>query len=117
MDPVDEFARLKAEIKVLEDRAQLLREGFLRPGARRRSNQYEVVVKQQTRKLFLRDKLPAEVLNNPAYWGETVAEVVTVRALEGGGVAGSGPRRAEAGGVPARTVRRESDDFDLIERF
>ena len=46
MDPVDEFAQLKAEIRRLQDRADALRDGFLaalargcgRTGSRSRSN-------------------------------------------------------------------------------
>ena len=41
MDPVDEFAKLRAEIQVLEGRAAVLRDSFLRPGVRLRSNGFE----------------------------------------------------------------------------
>lgn len=67
MDPVDEFARLKAEIKRLQDRAEVLREGFLRPGARLRSNRFEVTVKRQKRRVFHKDRLPEAVLADPRY--------------------------------------------------
>ena len=50
MDPVDEFAKLRAEIQVLEGRAAVLRDSFLRPGVRLRSNGYEVVVKDLRRR-------------------------------------------------------------------
>ncbi|MDP3195094.1 hypothetical protein [Tabrizicola sp.] len=46
MDPVDEFARLKAEIRQLQDRADALRDGFLKPGARLQSNRFEITVKR-----------------------------------------------------------------------
>lgn len=55
MDPVDVFARLKAEIKRLQDRAEVLREAFLRPRA---------------------------VLGDPRYWDDRESEVVTCRALD-----------------------------------
>ena len=58
MDPVDEYARLKTEIKRMQDRLEVLRETFLRPGARLRSNQYEVQVRRQKRRVFLKDRLP-----------------------------------------------------------
>jgi hypothetical protein len=82
MDPVDEFARLKAEIKRLQDRAEVLREGFLRPGARLRSNRFEVTVKRQKRRVFNKDRLPEAVLADPHYWDERESEVVTCRALD-----------------------------------
>lgn len=81
MDPVDEYARLKSEVRRLQDRLEVLREGFLRPGARLRSNQYEVQVRRQKRRVFLKDRLPAEVLADPRLWEERENEVVTIRAL------------------------------------
>ena len=83
MDPVDEFARLKAEIRRLQDRADILREGFLKPGARLRSNRFEITVRRQRRRVFDKDRLPAEVLSDPRYWDEWESEVVTCRALAG----------------------------------
>ena len=50
MDPVDEFAQLKAEIRRLQERADTLRDGFLRPGARLRSNRFEVSIKRSRRR-------------------------------------------------------------------
>jgi len=81
MNPVDEYARLKDEIKGLEARALALRDGFLQPDARLRSNQFEVVIKRQHRRSFNKDLLPPDILNNPRYWTETSNPVVTVRRL------------------------------------
>jgi hypothetical protein len=82
MDPVAEFARLKDEIRRLEDRAQLLRAGFLQPGARLRSNRFEIVVKQQWRRVFHKDRLPDHILSDPRYREESASPVVTVRQLD-----------------------------------
>lgn len=84
MDPVDEYARLKTEVRRLQDRLEALREGFLRPGARLRSNQYEVQVRRQKRRVFLKDRLPPEVLADPRLWEERENEVVTFRELDAG---------------------------------
>lgn len=81
MDPVDEFARIRAEIRKLKSREQELRQTFLQ-GGRLRSNSHEVVVKTQKRRVFLRDKLPAAVLQDPAFWEERETSVVSVRELE-----------------------------------
>lgn len=81
MDPVDEFARLKAEIRRLQDRADALRDGFLKPGARLRSNRYEITVKRQKRRMFNKDRLPQAVLADPCYWEERESEIVICRAL------------------------------------
>lgn len=83
MDPVDEFARLKADIRRLQDRADALRAGFLKPGARLRSNRFEVTVKRQKRHVFLKERLPEHVLADPQYWEERETEVVTCREISG----------------------------------
>lgn len=81
MDAVDEFARLKAEIKRLQDRAEVLREGFLRPGARLRSNRFEVTVKRARRRVFQKDRLPEAVLADPRYWEDRESAVVTCQEI------------------------------------
>lgn len=81
MDPVDEFAQLKVEIRRLQDRADALRAGFLKPGARLRSNRFEVTVKRQKRRVFLKERLPEHVLADPQYWEERATEVVTCHEI------------------------------------
>ncbi len=81
MDPVDAFAMLKAEIKRLQDRAEILREGFLRPGARLRSNRFEITVKRQKRRVFAKDRLPEAVLADPRLWEERESVVVTCHEI------------------------------------
>ncbi len=81
MDPVDEFARLKAEIRRLQDRADMLRAGFLQPGVRLRSNRFEVTVKRQKRRVFLKERLPEPVLADPKYWEERETEIVTCHEI------------------------------------
>lgn len=83
MDPVDEYARLKDEIRRLQDRADMLRDGFLRPGARLRSNRFEITIKRQKRRLFQKDRLPEAMLADPRYWEERESEVVTCREIAG----------------------------------
>lgn len=85
MHPVDEFARLKAEIRGLEARAAALRGRFLDPSQPRRSNRYEVLVRSQTRRTFKKDLLPPEILNDPCYWEESRSEMVTVREIAADG--------------------------------
>ena len=100
MDPVDHYAKLKETIRALEDEAAILRETFLRPGARLRSNQFEVAVRHQSRRVFQKDHLPQQILNDPKYWTETTTTVASVRPL---------------GGV--RQVLPSSDEPVLIEPF
>lgn len=84
MDPVDEYAHLKSEMRRLQDRLEELREGFLRPGARLRSNQYEVQVRRQRRRILLKDRLPPEILRDSRFWEERENAVVTFRELDTG---------------------------------
>lgn len=98
MDPVEEYAQLKRKITRLQARADQLRDGFLQPGARLRSNQTEIIVRMQLRRLFVKDRLPAEILRNPAYWEERRSPLVTARALSGGHA-------------------QEDDDLQLTEPF
>jgi hypothetical protein len=81
MDPIDEFARLKAEIQHLQYRAATLREQLLQPGARRRSNLHEIVIKDQVRRSFQPDLLPPELRNSPRMWTESHVQVVTVQEI------------------------------------
>lgn len=81
MDPVEEFARVKAQIKTPEDRAAILRAGFLSSGTRLRSNQHEVVVRRQSRRVFQKDLLPPAILDDPRYWSEIISETVSIRSL------------------------------------
>jgi hypothetical protein len=76
MNPVEEYARLKEEIRRLEGRVEVLRAGFLAPGARLRSNRFEITVRRQRRRVFVKDRLPAEILTDPRYWEERENEVV-----------------------------------------
>ena len=100
MDPVDHYARLKESIRGLEAEATALRETFLQPGARLRSNQFQVSVRYQTRRVFQKERLPTQILNDPKYWSEATSPIVSVQPL-------SGPNAA----------RRPSDEPALIERF
>ena len=100
MDPVDHFAKLKETIRGLEVEVTALRESFLRPGARLRSNQFQVMVRYQTRRVFQKERLPPQILNDPKYWSEATSPIVSVQPL-------SGPNAA----------RRSSDEPVLIEPF
>jgi hypothetical protein len=81
MNPVDEYARLKDDIRRLQDRAEALRAGFRQPGARLRSNRYEITVRRQKRRVFNKDRLPPQMLDDPRYWEERESEVVLCREI------------------------------------
>lgn len=81
MDAIEEYAKLKQQIGQLQDRAEALRESFLQPGARLRSNRTEIVLRKQSRRVFVKDRLPQKVLDDPAYWEVRENMVVTLRSL------------------------------------
>jgi len=81
MDPADEFARPKAEIRRLQDRANALKAGFLKPEARLRPNRLEVTVKRQKSHVFLKERLPEPVQADPQYCEERDIEVVTCHEI------------------------------------
>jgi hypothetical protein len=68
MHPADEYAQIAAEIRRLKTRQTTLREALIKNSHERRSNRYEVVVKDVQRRVFLRDKLPAHILQDETYW-------------------------------------------------
>ena len=83
MDPVDEFARLEAEIRRLQDHEGALRAVYLKPGVRLRSSLFQVTVKRQKRHEFLKERLPEHVLDYPQDSEERETEVVTCNELSG----------------------------------
>lgn len=102
MHPVDEFAALKAEIRRLEARAGILRAAFLAGEAEGRSNQYEVLVRTQSRRVLIPDRLPEAILEDPRFWQTRRSSIVTLRELP--------PQRDLFGGAPD-----DPDDIVLIE--
>ena len=91
MHPADEYAALKDQIRQIEARSDVLRQGFLGPEGALKSNRHEVVVRMQTRNTFVKDRLPPEILSNPTYWEERRSPIVTLRDL----APDPGPRRLE----------------------
>lgn len=77
MHPADKYARLKDQIKALEALAQRLRTRFIRGDAPLASNAVEVCVKRQSRRVFLKDRLPDYILREPSLWEEASSHVVT----------------------------------------
>lgn len=75
----DELAGIRSEINALKIREQMLREVVLSDPDSHAGQRHEVVVKKQKRRVLLRDRLPAHILNNPAYWEEREIRHVTVR--------------------------------------
>ena len=107
MHPADEYAKISAEIRRLKARQSTVRAALIENAQERRSNRHEVTVKNVTRRVFLRDKLPAHILQDGAYWEVRISPRVTVTKTS----AGQGP--AQQGFWP----NRDEDDPILVEDF
>lgn len=139
-DIADELAGIRSEINALKVREQMLREVILSDPDSHAGQRHEVVVKKQKRRVLLRDRLPAHILNNPAYWEEREVPQVSVRQRDRSDVVDLSlrriftaspvddtpvaPRRAIRPGDPVaprptaqvlRLVSPECDDHDVLE--
>ena len=76
--PADEIAQIRAEIRRLEAREQELRAGFLAGKLPLVGYESRVEVRKAKRRVFLRDKLSAQVLSDPKLWEERLALTVIV---------------------------------------
>lgn len=78
----DELAGIRSEINALKVREQMLRDVVLSDPDSHAGQNHEVVIKKQKRRVLLRDRLPAHILKNPAYWEEREVPQVTLRERE-----------------------------------
>ena len=78
----DELADVRAEIRTLKAREQELRDMVLHDPGKCRGVTHEVVIKRQKRRVFLRDKLPPHIIQNPEFWEDREAKYVTLRKRE-----------------------------------
>ena len=139
----DELAGIRSEINALKVREQMLRDVVLSDPDSHAGQNHEVVVKKQKRRVLLRDRLPAHILENPAYWEEREVPHVTLREREKHSdvvdlstrrlftaspvdAPTGAPHRAVRPGDPAaerpkapvlRLVAPEAEDCDVLETF
>ena len=79
MHPADELAMLQADIERLKSREAFLRRGFLGDTLPRTGEEAVVEVAVFRSRRFMREKLPAGILEDEAYWGAQRTEHVRVR--------------------------------------
>lgn len=94
--PADEIAEIRGQIKMLRDREADLRQGFLTGQHGQVGAMHEVQIKTIRKRRLLRERLPAGILNDPAFWSEQVTQMVEVHE---------------------RPLTRPDDDFDVFEPF
>lgn len=105
----DELAGIRSEINALKRREQMLREVVLSDPDSHAGQSHEVVIKKQKRRVLLRDRLPAHILKDPAYWEEREVPAVTLRKREASDVVNLATRRhlieANEQPTPTRAIR------------
>ncbi len=108
----DELAGIRSEINALKAREQMLRDVVLSDPDSHAGQNHEVVVKKQKQRVLLRDRLPAHILKNPAYWEEREIPEVTLRERDRSDVVDLSTRRVFTASpvddtpvAPARAVR------------
>jgi len=79
LHPADELAMIRADIDRLKQREAFLRRGFIGDTLSRHGDDAVVEVAVFRSRRFLRDKLPAGILENEAYWDTQRTEHVSVR--------------------------------------
>lgn len=118
----DELADIRSRIKALRERERELRDHVLKVPEDCAGLRHEAVVRTQRRRVFLRDRLPAHILDSPEYWAERETRVVTLRdrtchdRIGQDGPQGTG-RTTSADGVGERRspLAWGPDDFDVLE--
>ena len=103
MHPADELARIRAEIKRLKTREEVLRRAFLRGEAECLSNSAEVRIHEQVSRRFVCNRLPPEILSDDRYWEMRRTRIVRVAAIPNDLPKPKSPDRAP------------TDDFEVIE--
>lgn len=79
MHPADELAMVRSDIERLKSREAFLRRGFLGETLPRTGDEAVVEVAVFRSRRFLREKLPAGILEDEAYWGTQRVKQVSVR--------------------------------------
>lgn len=81
--PADRLLRVRADIARLEAEADRLRTAILElPRDRLTGANARAEVRTQTRRVFLRDRLPPDILTCPSYWDRRESHVVRVHATD-----------------------------------
>lgn len=113
--PADELGRIRRDIRALKAQEAALRARLLDGPGEVRGQEHMVIVRRSKRRVLCRERLPAAVLNNPAYWDEREAVTVVTKPLEK--PAPAPPPlvlRATRPGDPVEDW--DTEEFDVIER-
>ncbi|MEZ5716816.1 MAG: hypothetical protein R3D85_17695 [Paracoccaceae bacterium] len=110
LHPADELGEIRARIRALQAREADLRQALLDDPGLVRGERFQADIRRQTRRVFLRDRLPPDILNRADLWEQRDSPVVSLRPR---GPAAPAPARA----APTKAALTDDDDFAVIEPF
>ncbi len=100
--PADELGEVREALRHLRAREGELRQQLLAMPDETTGSQFEADIRTQRCRVFLKERLPRDVLNQPVLWDTRVSKVVTLHKRTS----------PEAAPGPA-----QEDDFQVIEPF
>ena len=105
--PADELGDVREQMRLLRLREAELRQELLAMPTPSSGSQFDVDIRTQRRRVFLTERLPRDILEQPVLWDTRVSKVVTLRKRQGQ-IDAPGPQVAAPAG---------EDDFQVIEPF
>lgn len=121
--PADQLADLRGQIKALKQQEKLLRDQFATGSLSCSGQTHAVEIRVSNSRVFMHDKLPEHILNDPQFWRTRTVKTVVSRVRPEQSVAVQPFRAVHPGDPVARpsppcAVTHETDDeFEVIERF
>lgn len=124
----DALGAIRVQIRALKAREAELRAALLaaRPNGTVAGRQFEVELRESTRRVLDRARLPSAILDDERFWKTSVSQTLLTRALKSGEAPGDSPAAVPGAGVPrprqaafdfADDPAQAQDDLVLFEDF
>lgn len=90
----DALGEVRAEIRSLRAREAVLRQALIdaRPNGPVAGRRFEVVVRENERRVFDRDSLPGAILGDERFWMTRISSTVVTRTCDSDEAASGGPQ-------------------------
>lgn len=111
IDPIDALGDIREQIRAVQAQEQQLRKQLLAQGYRTRvAARFRVQIEEKPQKRFHKERLPAAIKHDPAFWQEEMRTYVRTFPLE------SAPKAHEAEAQQSVAPQVfEDEDFEVIE--
>jgi hypothetical protein len=83
--PVDRLAEIREQIRRLKADEKTVREALLEDGAETDGKRFRAEIRSQSRRVFLKERLPSEILQDESYWEVRESLIVRVKPIETSG--------------------------------